>query len=304
MSRRVSARPLLWAALPLGLGAIITALLVPVAGSLVLVQQFRVAWLPLVVGALVAAVLAVVVAARLLLARAEERGRACAARDEHEQRRRFVARLDHEIKNPLTAIRLGLSNLEHEASDPAAGIVRGLDTQAQRLSRLLADLRKLGELESVELEIAPVDLEEVAREVAEAVAELPETAEREIALSFPRAPRPLPAVAGDADLLFLAVYNLVANAVRYTSPGDRIEVRGAEGDGVVTLEVADTGPGIPSEEQSLVWEELARGSRTRAVPGSGLGLPLVRAIVLRHGGGVELRSRDGQGTVMRVRLPV
>jgi two-component system OmpR family sensor kinase len=139
--------------------------------------------------------------------------------------------------------------------------------------------------------------------VVDALADLPEAAERTVTLGFPRAPRRLPPVFADADLLFLALYNLLANAVKYSSAGDTIEVRGAEDDGIVTIEIADTGMGIPEDEQSVVWEELTRGSEARVVPGSGLGLPFVRAIVQRHGGSVELRSRPQEGTLVRVSLP-
>jgi two-component system, OmpR family, sensor kinase len=144
----------------------------------------------------------------------------------------------------------------------------------------------------------------VARDAVDAVGELPEATSRDLVVSFPRAPRPVPHVEGDADLLFLALYNLVANAVKYSEAGAHIEVRGAEGEGIVTVEVADTGLGIPEDEQGAVWEELARGSRTRGIPGSGLGLPLVRTIVHRHGGSVDLSSRAGEGTSVRLRLPV
>ena len=71
----------------------------------------------------------------------------------------------------------------------------------------------------------------------------------------------------------------------------------------MVIEVADTGPGIPENELHRVWEELYRGEQARGVPGSGLGLPLVRAIIEKHGGNVTLRSRPDQGTVFSVRLP-
>ena len=86
-------------------------------------------------------------------------------------------------------------------------------------------------------------------------------------------------------------------------PGDRIEVRALEDGAAVVVEVADTGPGIPETEVPLVWEELYRGQGARGIPGSGLGLALVRAIAERHGGQVDLRSREGQGTVFTLRLP-
>jgi two-component system OmpR family sensor kinase len=114
----------------------------------------------------------------------------------------------------------------------------------------------------------------------------------------------VPDVLGDWDLLFLATYNLLDNALKFTRPGDTVEVRAFEGGAFVVIEVADTGPGILEEEVSRVWEELYRGQGARGVPGSGLGLALVRAIVERHGGRVTLRSREGQGTVVTMRLPV
>jgi len=92
--------------------------------------------------------------------------------------------------------------------------------------------------------------------------------------------------------------------VKYSAAGDDIELRGAENAGWVTLEIADTGRGIPNDELSGVWEELSRGREAIDQPGSGLGLPFVKAIIARHGGAVELRSRAGEGTVVTVRLPL
>jgi signal transduction histidine kinase len=127
---------------------------------------------------------------------------------------------------------------------------------------------------------------------------------KRISLTIPQAPWPLPVVSGDYDLLVLALHNLIDNALKFTSPGDTVEVRAFEDGANVVVEVADTGPGIPEEEVSHVWEELYRGTGARGVPGSGLGLALVRAIIERHAGEVNLRSRAGQGTVISVRLPI
>lgn len=125
-------------------------------------------------------------------------------------------------------------------------------------------------------------------------------------LSLPRAPRPLPMVTGDDDLLFLAVSNLLSNAVKYSSPGDTVEVRGRAEEGWLVLEIADTGLGIPADELEVVWEELGRGREalTTAVDGSGLGLPLVRSIIRRHGGQAVLESWHGEGSTVTLRLPL
>lgn len=221
-----------------------------------------------------------------------------------EERRRFLQRLDHEVKNPLTAIRAGLVNLSANNDRNTNQSLASIETQVVRLSRLLTDLRKLAEFESQPIERRPVDLAGMLEEVIMVAQERPEAASREITLTVPHAPWPLPTVYGDWDLLFLAVHNLVDNAIKYTLPGNTIEVRAFEDGTSVVVEVADTGPGIPEAELPHVWEELSRGYSARGVPGSGLGLALVRTITERHGGRVTLRSRAGHGTVFSIRLPV
>lgn len=220
-----------------------------------------------------------------------------------EERRRFLQRLDHEVKNPLTAIRAGLVNLSATDGDHRASIA-SIEAQAVRLSRLLADLRKLAEFETQPIDRMPVDLGELLEEVFVLAQERPEAAERELTLTVPHAPWPLPTIYGDWDLLFLAVHNLVDNAIKYTLPGNTIEVRAFEDGATVVVEVADTGPGIPEGELPHVWEELSRGYSARGIPGSGLGLALVKTIAERHGGQVTLRSRAGHGTVFSLRLPL
>jgi two-component system OmpR family sensor kinase len=221
-----------------------------------------------------------------------------------EERRRFVQRLDHELKNPLTAIRAGLANL---SNDPVPSMqqetLSSVGDEVLRLSRLTADLRKLAELETRPLERAAVDVAELLREAVALAEEQPGADARTLTLTLPQAPWPVPAVLGDWDLLFLGIYNLLDNALKFTRPGDTVEVRAAEEGASVIVEVADTGPGIPQDELMKVWEELYRGQSARGISGSGLGLALVRAVVERHGGQVSLRSRVGHGTVVRLRLP-
>lgn len=224
-----------------------------------------------------------------------------------EDRRRFLQRLDHELKNPLTAIRAGMANFNDMQAVPIGnGRQDALNTvmaQTVRLSRLAADLRKLADLETRPLEHAPVDMGELLREIIAVAQERPEAAERRLMLTLPQAPWPLPIVNGDHDLLFLALHNLVDNALKFTQPGDTVEVRAFENEQSIVIEVADTGPGVPDAEQEFVWQELYRGHATRAVSGTGLGMALVRAVVARHNGQTSLRSRLGQGTVVTVRLP-
>jgi two-component system OmpR family sensor kinase len=222
-----------------------------------------------------------------------------------ENRRQFLRRLDHELKNPLTAILAGLANLSVlEQTEDHAATVRSVQSQVGRLRRLVSELRKLSELETRPLDRAQTDLTELLEDAFSLAQDQEGAGERALTLSIPRAPWPLPAIDGDRDLLVLAVHNLLDNAIKFSRPGDRIEMRAFEDGSSVVVEVADTGPGIPEKDQSLVWEELYRGEGARGIPGSGLGLALVRAIVARHEGTIILRSRPGEGTVFTMRLPV
>jgi two-component system OmpR family sensor kinase len=221
-----------------------------------------------------------------------------------DDRRQFLRRLDHELKNPLTAILAGLANLSvadtPESRDESLGSVQ---TQVDRLRRLVAELRKLSELETRPLDRAPVDLTELLEDAFALAEDHAGAAERTLTLSIPRAPWPLPTISADRDLLVLALHNLLDNAIKFSEPGDTIEMRASEDGSSVVIEVADTGPGISEADQAQVWEELYRGEGARGIPGSGLGLALVRAIVARHEGSITLRSRPGEGTVFTMRIP-
>lgn len=220
--------------------------------------------------------------------------------EQTETHLRFIRRLDHELKNPLTAIRAGLANLNEQADGPAFSSVR---TQVDRLARLTADLRKLADLETQPVEQEPIDVGELLEEVMELAEEKRKSATCPISLHLPHVPWPLPPVAGDRDLLFLALHNLLDNACKFCGPDDTIEVRAFEDGPSVTVEVADTGPGVEECDLPHLGEELYRGSSTRSAEGSGLGLALVQAIVRRHGGTVTIRSRVGQGTLVALRFP-
>jgi two-component system, OmpR family, sensor kinase len=221
-----------------------------------------------------------------------------------QDRLRFLMRLDHELKNPLTAMRAGLANIgQAGAARGTSAALFSVSAQADRITRLVGDLRKLADLETQPIEAAPVDLPALLHEVAEAAGEIPGARQRILRLSVPQAPWPLPLIEGDRDLLFIAIQNLVSNAVKFSGPGDTVEVRASEDDDGLLLEVADTGLGIPADEIGQVWQELARGRAARSLPGTGIGLALVRVIATRHGGKVAIRSRAGQGTVVSIRLP-
>ncbi|QIK71733.1 HAMP domain-containing histidine kinase [Propioniciclava coleopterorum] len=243
-----------------------------------------------------------------LTARAE--AREAAARSSVEQRltaerARLLGRIDHELKNPVMATDLALGRLRaaQAGSAEASEALETIATQSGRFAALLQSLRKITDVEHRELDLESVDLAGLLRLVHDEAQGTAAGASRHWTLALPQAPWPLPHVTADHDLLYLAVHNLVDNAVKYTRPGDRIEIRAAESSGGVSVEVADTGSGIPDAEVAGVWDELSRASTARGVAGQGLGLALVRSVVQRHGGRVALRSRVGTGTSAGFWLP-
>lgn len=226
---------------------------------------------------------------------------ASATQDERENHRRFLARLDHELKNPLTAIRATAVAAQSAPETPAAAW-QTIDHQTQKLSGLVRDLRKLAELETRPLERERVDVEALVAEAIEAVAQQHPAARARIGFTVTRVPWPVPQLDADLDLLSLAVDNVLGNAVKYSSSGP-IEVRLREEGGWVVLDVADSGRGVPASDLPTVFDELARAQNARDVGGSGIGLTLVATILRRHGGDVSIRSVEASGTVVTLRLP-
>jgi len=226
--------------------------------------------------------------------------------DAVEKRRNFMRRLDHEIKNPLTGLRGALVNLKEEKTDEERERAVGNANRAvERLIRLLTDLRKLSDLEERSIERFAVDVPELLDDVVTAVRVIPAYEGRDVTLLIPKVPSPFPTITGDRDLLLLSVYNLVENALKFTSKKDSVEVRALEDGRTIVIEVADSGAGIPAEDLGSIFEELYRGSNARGTEGSGLGLALVNRIATLHGGGVGVRSSqtDPRGTVFTLRLP-
>jgi two-component system OmpR family sensor kinase len=226
--------------------------------------------------------------------------------DTEEKRRHFLRRLDHEIKNPLTGLRAALVNLqEAQAADERWQAQQNAGRAVERLTRLLTDLRKLADLDERPIERYPVDVPDLLEDVVEAARAIPAYAGRNISLLIPKVPSPFPMITGDRDLLVLAVYNLVENALKFTAGNDSVEVRALEDGRAVVIEVADSGAGIPSADISKIFDELYRGSNARSTEGSGLGLALVNRIATLHGGGVGVRSsqQEPRGTVFTLRLP-
>jgi two-component system sensor histidine kinase BaeS len=219
-----------------------------------------------------------------------------------DSRRRLAADIAHELRTPLTALQAGLEELRDGYVAADYQTLAALHDQATRLGRIVNDLTDLSALGSsgLHLEIAPVDLGEVARLTVAAG----EGAMHSKALRVLLDVEPDVWVRADDDRLHQVVGNLLANTALYCRPGDRVTVRvRATGDEGV-LEVVDTGPGFAEDELPHVFDRSWRGHSADGTSGSGLGLPIVRALVVAQGGEVLVESEEGRGACISIRLPL
>lgn len=209
-----------------------------------------------------------------------------ARRETLAEHSRFLRRLDHELKNPLTTLRAGLTTLSlMPLNEQQQQIVSTMELETLRLSRLVADLRKLADLETQPLNLQPVEMEPFVTGLVQQERERFEAGQRHLQ-SQVKATRPNWLV--DEDLLALAVHNLLENAFKYTQPGDTITLH-VSADQELIIRVTDSGMGIPPADLPHIWEELYRaGHQEKKVAGSGIGLALVKAIIERHGGTVNV----------------
>jgi two-component system, OmpR family, sensor kinase len=225
--------------------------------------------------------------------------------EQRQAKQRFLQRLDHELKNPLTIIRLGLVNLQQSPGLDVeqTGSLERISQQVQRLQKLITDLRLLSELDQGSIERKPVNLRELLDETIDLSCQSSQPS-RKIILNVQQTPWPVTDVWGDRDLLVLVFRNLLDNALKFTTPKDQVEVRVTEDGHMAIVDVIDTGLGIQPEEIPQIFEELYRGQNARGIPGSGLGLKLVERIAELHNGSVQVRSKPEVGTVFTIKLPL
>ena len=220
-------------------------------------------------------------------------------------RRDFVANASHELKTPVAAVRaLAETLLTALPEDPEAGrrfAVR-IGRETERLDVLARDLLDLARVERGTLDVEPVDLVGLAKEMVALLADRAE--ERRIRLSTELQPNV--AVRGDRAQLGLLLSNLIDNALRYTPAKGTVCVRLDATESRAVLQVADTGEGIPAAELPRIFERFYRVDKARArqTGGTGLGLAIVRHVAEAHGGTVRVDSELSRGSTFTVTLPV
>jgi two-component system phosphate regulon sensor histidine kinase PhoR len=220
-------------------------------------------------------------------------------------RRDFVANASHELKTPVAAVRaLAETLLTALPDDPEAGrrFAERIGREAERLDLLTRDLLDLSQVERGALDVEPVDLVGLVKEVVGGYADRAE--ERRIKLSTEVEPGV--ALRGDRAQLGLLLSNLIDNALRHTPAKGAVCVRLNAAEGRAVLQVADTGEGIPAGELSRVFERFYRVDKARArqTGGTGLGLAIVRHVAEAHGGTVRVDSELGRGSSFTVSLPL
>jgi signal transduction histidine kinase len=217
----------------------------------------------------------------------------------------FVASVSHELRTPLTSINgyLELVLEEGRLSEEQKNFLEVVSRNAERLLRVVGDLLFIAQLKSsaIVLERGPVDLEQLVAIAVQSAA--PQARERGVELTLDC--ETLSPLEGDSGRLGQMLDNLLTNALKFTPGGGRVELRGAEQEGTVTLQVRDTGMGISIEDQPLLFERFFRTpeAQAEAIQGTGLGLSIVAAIVEAHGGSIDVQSELGVGTTFTVALP-
>jgi len=222
-------------------------------------------------------------------------------------RRQLLANLVHELGRPLGALRSAIQALLKGADqDPQleSDLLAGMDSETARLQRLLDDLAQLHDqvLGRRALNLVVVQFDQWLADTLTPW----EAAARAKGLTWESQVMPdLPAMTIDPDRLAQAIGNILSNAIKFTPPGGQVSTRVAILNGKLTVCVADSGPGIPEDEQETVFHPFFRGSQgRRIVEGMGLGLSIVREIILAHGGEIKLESTPGKGSCFILQMPV
>lgn len=223
----------------------------------------------------------------------------------------FLSVASHELRSPLTCIKGYVGALratlpdEVLANAEVARYLERIDREADLMADKVSELLTFGMIEAgqLQLELREIMTEGFLMMVGEAFR--PIAMERNIAFRVETEGVPAHFL-GDPDRLNQVLLNLLDNAFKFTPTGGEVVLKGRDGDSVLEIEVADTGPGIPPDQLDVIFEKYARvkSGAPRTHKGTGLGLAVARGIVLAHGGTIGVTSEQGKGSRFLVRLPL
>jgi signal transduction histidine kinase len=222
-------------------------------------------------------------------------------------RRQLLANLVHELGRPLGAMRSAVQALLHGAdkdSQLSNDLLTGMDEETIRLQHLLDDLAGLHDQVSGKLELNRSAVQ-VNNWLVSTLSPW-EAAARQKGLAWAvDASQSLPVVMMDPDRMAQALGNILSNAIKFTPVGGEVSTAIKFDDGQLTIQVADTGPGIPMDEQEKIFQPFYRGSQgRRIVEGMGLGLSIARDIITAHGGEIKLDNKPGMSSCFTLHIPV
>ena len=228
------------------------------------------------------------------------------ARRLDEVRRDFIANISHELKTPIASVSLLAEALDQAADEPdrVRRFADRLSVESTRLAHITSEVIELSRLQARDA-LRRDELLDVDRIVAAAVDQNRVVAAAK-GIELRLRAKSKAKIYGDEALMVVAVHNLVANAIAYSSEGGRVGI-GVTVDGdAVEIAVADQGIGIAPDDQDRVFERFYRvdQARSRNTGGSGLGLSIVKHAVQNHGGDVRLWSQPGRGSTFTIRLPL
>jgi signal transduction histidine kinase len=217
-------------------------------------------------------------------------------------KRSFLMSVSHELRTPLTAIRGHVEALREGIVHEPDQVQSSLDivaAETDRLERLVGDVLDLAKLQAHRFTVRQeeVDLGRVLDHAYGAFAE--EARRRDIDYRLDAKDEP-PVILSDGDRVLQVISNLLSNAFRWTPDGGRIELGLAASNGLVRVDVVDTGPGVPAGEGDRIFDPFI----SHDVNGTGLGLPIAKELAVALGGRIEVDSRAGQGSRFRLVLPV
>jgi two-component system phosphate regulon sensor histidine kinase PhoR len=220
-------------------------------------------------------------------------------------RRDFVANVSHELRTPLTAIRGYVEALLDDRSDPedTRKFLEIIARHSARMERLVSDLLRLARLDARQeaLDLAPCDLQQLFNTVVGDVSQTADAKRQRISTAVdPKACR----ITADPAKLHDVLRNLVENAVHYAPEAASIHLAATHADNAVRISVSDSGPGIPPDDLSRVFERFYRVDKSRSRPGgTGLGLAIVKHLVELHGGEASAENRPEGGARFVITLP-
>ncbi|MEG5063116.1 two-component system sensor histidine kinase RppB [Microcoleus sp. B3-A4] len=225
----------------------------------------------------------------------------------YRQIQQFTADAAHELRTPLAAsqatVESGLLMSELDEKE-AREILRTVERQNRRLTQLVADLLLLARMDNQPIPDRPqlCCLNDLVSDLVEELAAM--AIAREVALTSELPVHQPLTVIGDSNQLYRLVFNLIVNAIQYTSPGGKVTVILEKSDHLVVIHVQDTGCGIAAEDQKQIFDRFYRvnSSRDRVTGGSGLGLAIAQAIALAHGGSLTVQSKLGTGSIFTLRF--